>query len=74
MVFSHLNVGPLPSLVAKDHTLRLLFCAPPSLSFARFTSSVLVSCLRLKPPDPRGKLPNRHILPLSPLLKFNLII
>merc|ERR550532_1287125 len=29
-------------------------------------SSVLVPCLRLKPPDPRGKLPNRHILPLSP--------
>ena len=32
-----------------------------------FTSSVLVAVLWLKSPDPRGQLPHRHILAISPL-------
>ena len=36
-----------------------------------FTSSVLVASLWLKSPDPGGKLTNRHILSLSPLISRN---
>ena len=34
-----------------------------------FTSPMLETRLGLKSPDPIGKLPNRHVLPFSPLVR-----